>query len=144
MASRNPVVFVPDTDAKWELVGATADQSARIQEHAYTVVNAPRPLPGPIQWSCWTEQFQHGTFYAAGDPTVKAEYGETLEQRWKALDAWPVALVTRAQVIEYTRREVERGSHTLAEYEQAGINVRDTVSQFDFVWHEAWSPEWSA
>jgi hypothetical protein len=56
----------------------------------WSVVNAPRPLPGSITF---VGPYAHGIYFAAGPQAV---FGE----RWRDLDAWPVELITNLQIVE--------------------------------------------
>jgi len=64
------------------------DIDGMIESEDFTVVNAPRPLPGEIEWQ---GEFLHGIFYAAGD-------FEKFGEQWESLDAHIVRLVNDEDV----------------------------------------------
>jgi hypothetical protein len=68
--------------------------------NGWSVVNAPRPLPGEVTW---TGDFRHGVFYAAGPREM---FGES----WDDLDAWPVQAITNIEIVEMiSKRARDRG-----------------------------------
>jgi ribosomal protein L37E len=67
-----------------------------IRGQRWTVVNAPRPLPGRLTWQ---GPFRRGVFYAAGP---KAEYLNA----WQAADATEVRLADPQQVLEQLRARI--------------------------------------
>jgi hypothetical protein len=64
------------------------DRAAEIEARGWRVVNAPRPLPGNLQWQ---GDFRAGIFYAAGDV-------DECGAEWEALDAALIDLVTDEQI----------------------------------------------
>ena len=65
----------------------------QIIHNRWTVVNAPRPIPGAITW---TGLFRHGIFYAAG-PSAQ------FQSHWDCLDAWPCQLISNHEITEILR-----------------------------------------
>lgn len=91
----------------------------------WVVANAPRPITGPIRW---TGEFRHGTFYAAAEPTPEARAS------WLADDAWPVELITNAEI---ERRALAK----LAEYgyatpEDAGMTFAELAGMLQLPYAE--------
>ena len=91
----------------------------------WKIVNAPRPLLGPLTW---TGEFRHGVFFAAGPAD-----DEVLARSWKADDAWPVEFIDNAEV---ERRVMAK----LAEYEttleEVGLTVAELAYDMCLPWHE--------
>lgn len=71
------------------------EHEAEIAAKGYTLVNAPRPLPGVITWAD-PDNNRHGFFFAAGPAE---QYG----QQWRDLDAWTVIALTNADAITFMR-----------------------------------------
>ena len=69
------------------------EHAAAIALNCWTVVNAPRPLPGEIHFQ---GEFRHGVFYSAGPR-------DRYDQAWADLDAWPVTLITNLEIVERLR-----------------------------------------
>lgn len=112
--------------ADWTAAGASEEQATIIRELGYTVVNAPRPLPCAIAYDAqcgpqlnleWTGDFLHGTFYAAGpaDSPINEHRpdGPTYADRWRENDAWPVRLVTNADLEAALRTRYETNKYLL-------------------------------
>ena len=82
------------------------EHTTAIQLNGWTVVNAPRPLPGRVQWE---GEFRHGVHYAAGPLDEFAD-------RWASLDAWPVMPITNMEIVMLIeKRAKDRGFKTLSE-----------------------------
>lgn len=66
-----------------------AEHAATIADNRWAVATAPRPLSGPLSW---TDEFDHGIFYAAGPL-------QELAGRWRADDATLLAPITPADAV---------------------------------------------
>ena len=78
------------------------EHTTAIALNRWSVVVAPRPLPGAVTWT-GTGHFKHGDYYAAGPR-------ETFGESWDNLDAWPVQAITNLEIVELiTKRAKERG-----------------------------------
>jgi hypothetical protein len=64
-------------------------------ETGVVIYNAPRPIPGD---DAWEGKFRHGIFYAIG---TREQFGKS----WDSLDAWPVQVVSNAEIEEKLRIE---------------------------------------
>lgn len=85
------------------LVQVPREMQDYISDRGWPIVNAPRPIPaqrmvGDRTFS-WIGDTLHGHYFASGDPQRIAEYGETLAQRWEALDAWTVVVWSDLQIM---------------------------------------------
>lgn len=95
--------------------GVKSEIGADIERHGWTVVNAPRPLPGDVGWK-WN--FGHGVFYAAGP---LEEYGE----RWRQLNAWPIKVVDN----EWVRERVWTHLTEELSYRFTEDEIRDWIAE---------------
>lgn len=88
---------------------------------SWTIVNAPRPLMGARTWQ---GPFRHGLFYAAGHPG-----DDQLRESWDADDAWPVTLVTDADIEVMVADYAAGSGYDLADLPTMGITVADLADE---------------
>jgi len=91
----------------------------------WLIVNAPRPLAGPITW---TGQFRHGIFYAAAPEILPGTFG------WAADDAWLIQFITNDQIEKLVLAKfAEYGYDSAA---AAGVTIAEQAYCMGLPWHE--------
>lgn len=105
------------------------EHAAQIEEHGWSVVNAPRPLTGLLTWE---GEFRAGIFYAAGPMDAFAE-------RWRADDATLLLPITPADIVAKLRAACADHDTTLEKIAASyGGAAQDLAQDFDLPWDDAW------
>ncbi|MEV4083029.1 hypothetical protein AB0J43_22450 [Nonomuraea fuscirosea] len=108
-----------------------AEHATTITQHGWTVVNAPRPLAGPVTWQ---GDFVSGVFYAAGP---LAECGRS----WLADDATLLVPVTPAEVIDRIRTYYTKHGY---DFDEIRRDDPETIGAAAEDLRLPWSADWLA
>ncbi len=104
------------------------EYSNMIKLNGWQVVNAPRPIPGEVEW---TGEFRHGCFYAAGDT---GKFGKT----WDDFDAWPVEEINNIQIADILSAKCkEDGCCLITRLGFYGDSIAKLASEYGYPWFES-------